>query len=221
MVYEPTRLWGTGVIYQNSKPVTNSVEVRGYDGSAGSWTVYVLDIAPSPKPAFRWTDDLGLTWHPEQPLTHDWQPLSGGMEVRLNPRDWETGYVIAFGARDQLVSRIEKIEGKVLTLRDRANRTVKDAVIRHNDTFALQEAVDRALKEKRKLFVPIGHYCLSRGMRVRDPAAFTVEGESAVDTVLDISEGVGSCISLSEGIEATIRNLRMTGFTVPRLSPSV
>jgi len=210
--YEPTRLWGTGVIYLNSKPVTNSVEIRGYDGSSGSWTVYVLDIAPSPKPAFRWTDDLGLTWHPEQPVTHDWQPLSGGTEVRLNPRDWETGYVIAFGARDQLVSRIEKIEGKILTLSDRANRTVKDAVLRHNDTFALQAAVDRALKEKRKLFVPVGHYRLARGLRVSDPAAFTIEGASAVDTVLDISEGVGSCISLAEGIEATVRNFRMTGF---------
>jgi len=210
--YEPTRLWGTGVIYLNSKPVTNSVEVRGYDGSAGSWTVYVLDIAPSNKPAFRWTDDLGLTWHPEQPITHDWQPLSGGTEVRLNPRDWETGYVLAFGARDQLVSRIEKIEGKVITLSDPANRTVQDAVVRHNDTFALQAAVDRALKEKRKLFVPIGHYCLSRGMRVRSPVTFTIEGESAEDTVLDISEGVGSCIHLSEGIEATVRNLRMIGF---------
>ncbi len=210
--YQPTRLWGTGVIYLNSKPVTNSVEVRGYDGSAGSWTVYVLDIAPSNKPAFRWTDDLGLTWHPEQPITHDWQPLSGGTEVRLNPRDWETGYVVAFGARDQLVSRIEKIEGKVITLSDPANRTVKDAVIRHNDTFALQAAVDRALKEKRKLFVPIGHYCLSRGMRVRSPVTFTIEGESAEDTVLDISEGVGSCIHLSEGVEATVRNLRMVGF---------
>lgn len=42
--------------------------------------------------------------------------------MRLNARDWETGYVIAFGARDQLISRIEKIEGKVLTLRDPANR---------------------------------------------------------------------------------------------------
>jgi len=210
--YQPTRLWGTGVIYLNSKPVTNSVEVRGYDGSAGSWTVYVLDIAPSNKPAFRWTDDLGLTWHPEQPITHDWQPLSGGTEVRLNPRDWETGYVVAFGSRDQLVSRIEKIEGKVITLSDPANRTVKDAVIRHNDTFALQAAVDRALKEKRKLFVPIGHYCLSRGMRVRSPVTFTIEGESAEDTVLDISEGVGSCIHLSEGVEATVRNLRMVGF---------
>jgi len=159
--YLPTRLWGTGERYRNSKPVTNSVEVRGYDGTQGSWVVYVLDIAPSSKPAFRWTGDLGRTWRPEQPVTHDWQPLEDGVEVRLNPRDWEAGYVIAVGARDQLISRIEKIEGNVLTLSDPANRTVKDAVVRHNDTAALQAAVDRALKEKRNVFVPVGHYRLA------------------------------------------------------------
>ncbi|MDD4016704.1 MAG: hypothetical protein PHV28_02055 [Kiritimatiellae bacterium] len=210
--YLPTRLWGAGEIYRNSKPVTNSVEVRGYDGTQGSWVVYVLDVAPSPKPAFRWTGDLGRTWRPEQPVTHDWQPLEGGVEVRLNPRDWESGYVIAIGARDQLISRIEKIEGNVLTLSDPANRTVSDAVVRHNDTAALQAAVDRALKEKRNLFVPIGHYRLAHSIRVSNPAAITIEGASAVDTVLDISEGAGPCIQLLEGIEATVRNFRMTGF---------
>ena len=132
--------------------------------------------------------------------------------MRLNQRDWETGYVIALGALDQLISRIEKIEGKVLTLRDPANRTVKGAVVRHNDTLALQAAIDRALKEKRNLYVPVGHYRLARGLRVSNPAAFTIEGASAVDTVLDISEGEGACITLSEGTEATIRNFRMTGF---------
>jgi hypothetical protein len=210
--YLPTQLWGTGERYRNSKPVSNSVEVRGYDGSAGSWAVYVLDIEPSAAPAFRWSDDLGHTWQPKQPITHDWQKLSGGVEVRLNERDWEAGYVIALGARDQLVSRIEKIEGQVLTLRDPANRTVKDAVIRHNDTLALQAAIDRAIKEKRNVYVPAGHYRLARGLQVYKPDAITIEGASAVDTVLDISEGEGACFSLSGGTEATIRNFRMLGF---------
>ena len=139
--YESIRMWGTGARYRNSKPVNNSVEMRGYDGTAGSWIVYMLDIAPSSKPAFRWSDDLGHTWHPEVPITHDWQPLGGGVEVKLNQRDWESGYVIAFEARDQLISRIEKIESNVLTLQDEANRTVDDAMVRHNDTAALQETV--------------------------------------------------------------------------------
>ena len=40
--YTPTQLWGTGEPYRNSKPLENSVEVRGYDGSAGSW----VDLHP-------------------------------------------------------------------------------------------------------------------------------------------------------------------------------
>ena len=131
--------------------------------AAGSWMVYVLDIAPTKsKPAFRWTEDLGHTWHDEVPITHGWQPLSGGVEVKFKERDWEVGYVIAFGARDQLITRIEKIEGNVLTLQDEANRNVDDAVVRHNDTYALQEAVNQGIRENLNVFVPVGHYMLAQ-----------------------------------------------------------
>ena len=210
--YTRIQLWGTGEPYRNSKPLDGSVEVRGYDGSAGSWAIFILDIAPSAKPEFRWTTDLGRTWQPAVPITHDWQPLSGGVEVKLNQRDWQSGYVIAFGARDQLISRIEKIEGNVLTLADAANRTVTGAVVRHNDTFALQAAVDQAIKEKRSVYVPRGHYRLAQTIRVQDAAALTIAGESSVDTVLDISDGEGACFTLSGGTEVVIRNFRMIGF---------
>ena len=210
--YTRFQLWGTGEPYRNSKPLDGSVEVRGYDGSAGSWAIFILDIAPSAKPEFRWTTDLGRTWQPAVPITHDWQPLSGGVEVKLNQRDWQSGYVIAFGARDQLVSRIEKIEDNVLTLADAANRTVTGAVVRHNDTFALQAAVDQAIKEKRSVYVPRGHYRLAQPLRVQDAAALTIAGESSVDTVLDISDGEGACFTLSGGTEVVIRNFRMIGF---------
>ncbi|MFA6561503.1 MAG: hypothetical protein WCV00_06300 [Verrucomicrobiia bacterium] len=210
--YSRIQLWGTGEPYYNTKPLNDSVEVRGYDGSAGSWTIYILDIEPSATPAFRWTDDLGRTWQPKVPITHAWQRLSGGVEVKLSKRDWESGYVIAFGARDQLVSRVEKIEGNVLTLKDAANRTVKDAVVRHNDTLALQAVVDQALKEKRGVHVPAGHYRLAHSIRVRNAAALAIEGASAVDTLLDISDGEGACFTLTGGTEVTLRNFRMTGF---------
>jgi len=42
----------------------------------------------------------------------------------------------------------------VLTLKHAANRSAPDAMVRHNDTFALQAAVDRAIKEKHNVFVP-------------------------------------------------------------------
>jgi hypothetical protein len=173
--------------------------------------VYVLDIAPG-KREFRWTDDLGRNWHPAVAITHDWQPLSNGVEVRLNQLDWESGYVFSFSVFDQLVTVIEKIEGNVLALKSEPNRSVKDALVRHNDTVGLQAAVDRAIKEKRNVFVPVGHYRLARPITVRNAAAITVEGQSAVDTLLDISGGEGPCIAVRGGTEVTIRNFRMTGF---------
>lgn len=211
--YEPTQMWSFGIPYvTHRREVGNSFDIRGYDGSAGSWVVYVLDIAPSSKPAFRWTEDLGHTWQAEVPITHDWQTLSGGVEVKFNQRDWEVGYVIAFGARDQLITRIEKIEGNVLTLKDGANRTVDNAIVRHNDTLALQEAVDRGVREKLNVFVPAGHYMLAQSIKVSKANAIRVEGGSSVETVLDISEGEGACFTLSEGTEVTVRNFRMVGF---------
>ena len=210
--YTRPMLWGAGQAYFNSKPLGNSVEVRGYDGSVGSWLVYVLDIEPSAKPAIRWTDDLGRNWHPKMPITHDWQPLGGGIEVRLHPRNWETGYVIAIGARDQLITRIEKIEGNVLTLRDAANRTVKDAVVRHCDDEVIRDTIQRAVREKKNVYVPNGHYRLARGIYVRGAEGITIEGASAVDTLLDISDGEGTCFDLAGGTEVTLRNFRMLGF---------
>ncbi len=201
---------GSGLSWFNRKPLGNSVEVRGYDGSGGSWVVYILDIAPG-KREFRWTDDLGRHWHPAVAITHDWQPLSCGVEVRLNQLDWESGYVFTFSVRDQLLTTIEKIGGNVLTLRGAANRSANDAVVRHNDTSALQAAIDRAVKEKRNLFVPNGHYRLAYGVMVRNAAAITVEGQSAVDTLLDVSDGEGACIRVLGGTEVTIRNFRMIG----------
>ncbi len=211
--YGRTRMWSFGIPYvTHTREVGNTIEVRGYDGSAGSCVVYVLDIAPSSTPAFRWTEDLGKTWHGEIPINHNWQPLSGGIEVRFNERKWEEGYVIAFDARDQLISKIEKIEGNVLTLKDEANRSVDDAVVRHNDTLALQEAVDRGVREKLNVFVPVGRYMLAESIKVRDAKAITIEGGSSADTVLDISEGQGACFTLSEGTEVNVRNFSMVGF---------
>lgn len=209
--YQPIQMWGTGRPYYNTKKVDGSVEIRGYDGAGGSWLVHLIDIAPG-KAEFRWSDDLGRNWHTGVPITHGWQALSGGIEVKLGQRDWESGYVIALGARDQLVTTIEKIEGKVLTLKDVANRSAEDAVVRHNDDQALQAVIDTAIREKRNVFLPVGRYRLSRGLMIQNASALVIEGQSAADTILDISDGEGSCFSMRDGEEVTLRNLRMIGF---------
>lgn len=194
-------------------PLGDAVELRGYDGSGGSWLVFLVEINSADPLTFRWSDDLARTWKETKvPVTFDWQPLSGGVEIKLKRREWRPGHVITFHARNQLVSKIEKIEGNVLTLADAATRTTTDAIVRHCDNTALQAAITQALKEKRNVFIPAGHYRLTTGLSVSNPSGFVIEGVGG-ETVLDISEGTGACVSLQGGTEATVRNLRMVGHT--------
>lgn len=209
--YTDVALWGPAM-GQRHEPTPEEVELRGYDGSSGSWTVFVVEVAPTDPATFRWTDDLALNWHDGGAVSGDWQPLSGGTEIKINKRDWGgVGHLITFSARDQLLSVIEKIEGNTLTLRDPANRSAEDAVVRHNDTLALQAALNQAVAGRRSLFIPIGHYMISSGLIIINPTTIEVRGESSLDTVIDISEGTGSCLRLVNGEEVTLRNLRFVG----------
>lgn len=210
-----TNIYGPGSPYSSCKPLGEAMEVRGYDGSQGNWLVYILEIDGINPLTFRWSDDLvrGYKWKGTKvPITWDWQTLSQGIEVKFNKRDLQLGHMISFTARDLLVSRIEKIEGNKFTLKDTANRTVKDAVVRHTDSAALQEAINRAIKEKRNLFFPVGYYRLTSGLYVCADS-ICIEGASSVDTILDISEGTGACFTLHGGTDVTIRNFRMIGHT--------
>jgi hypothetical protein len=209
--YTHKSLWGPRAKYAANRPLADEVEVRGYDGSAGSWVVYMLDVAPGPGNTFRWTDDLGRTWKPATRITYDWQPLAGGTQVRFRKFAWQEGYTVVISARDQLMTTIENIEGNVFTLRDAPNRSVRGSVVRHSDDDAMQAAVDRAVKEKRNVYVPIGHYRLAHGITVTGAAAITIEGQSAVDTVLDLSDGEGVCFTFRYGEEVNLRNFRMIG----------
>ncbi|OGV64067.1 MAG: hypothetical protein A3K19_05950 [Lentisphaerae bacterium RIFOXYB12_FULL_65_16] len=195
------------------KPAAELVEFRGYDEWDKEWDPYFLDIERATPPAFRWSNDIARTWQPKMPITFDWQPLAGGLEVRFKDKDfdWAGGYTVAFSIRSQLQTVIEKIDGNRVTLRDAPKRAVADAVIRHVDSGALQALVDRALKEKRHVYLPPGRYRLTRGITVRDPEGLTIEGADGVHTVLDFQYGAGVCISLNGGTEATIRNLAMVG----------
>lgn len=205
------RLWGPSGQHAKNKPIEAECEYRGYDGTKGSWTPYVVDIPKVSPPVFMWSDDLGRTWSEEKPITDGWQPLSGGVEIKFGEHDWQQGWVITFAGRDQLVSVIEQIEGNTLTLRDAANRTVTDAVVRHCDDAAIQAAVDRGIQEKKHVYFPPGHYRLAAGITVANPMGITLEGPNGVDAVLDISEGEGACIRLRDGKEATLRNLCFVG----------
>ncbi|MBM4078534.1 MAG: hypothetical protein FJ278_02460 [Planctomycetes bacterium] len=198
----------------STNPLGDAAELRGFDGSAGSWLVFLLEVDGANPLTFRWSDDLTRTWKGTRvPITFDWQPLSGGVEIKVNKRDLQPGHIIAFAARDQLVTKVEAVAGNALTLAHPATRTAKDAVVRHCDDEALQAAITRAVQEKRRVLIPAGRYRLTKSLVVTNAASIVIEGASGANTLLDISEGHGGCIRLQGGTEAVIRNLRMVGHT--------
>ena len=96
-------------------------------------------------------------------------------------------------------------------MRDAPTRTATDAALHHCDTVAFQAVIDRAIKEKANVHVPVGRYRLSEGLRVDKASGITIEGANPTDTILDISEGNGACIHMIQGTEVTLRNLTMVG----------
>lgn len=207
-------LWGPKIQYVagSGKPLKDRIDLRGYDQAGGSWQVYIVDIFQTQPASFRWSKDISRTWTGPVPITYDWQPLSGGLEIRFHKDfDWTGGWTASFSARDQLVSVVEKIEGKTITLREATPMAAKDAIVRHCDDAALQAALDRGLKERRNVFVPNGWYRLSKGLSLDNPAAITFQGESGEDTVLDLSEGMGAVVKQRNGTEVNIKDFRMIG----------
>ena len=142
------------------------------------------------------------------PITGDWQPIRDGIEVRFNKFAWENGYTVAFANRCQLVTAVEKIEKNTITLRD-APSAPPCAILRHCDDAALQAAIN-ARSESATCTCPSAVMFIP-GLRVRNAASITIEGASAVDTLLDISEGEGACVPMTGGTEVTLRNFPMVG----------
>ena len=195
----------------------DALEVRGFDGSGGDWLVFIVELTAVNPRRFRWSDDLARSWKgTDVPVTDDWQPLSGGLEVRFKQTDkLLPGHVLSVSARTQLYTIIERIEGNTVWLRDVPTRSTEEAVMRHMDTHALQRAIDVAVKLKRNLFIPDGHYRLHRGLTIRH-ANVTIEGRSGEGTLMDISDGQGAVFSVHGGVNVTVRNLKMIGHTSVR-----
>lgn len=212
--YMKPLLMGPGEPYSTSRPLGDAVEIRGYDGTGGSWLTYVIEIDNVNPLSCRWKGDISKDWSGTRvPVTYEWQKLSGGTEIKFKKQQWEPGNLIVFSARDQLETTITGIEGHVFTLADASNNTTDDAIIKHIDSDALQSAINKAVRENLNVFFPAGTYRIPRGMIISDARSIRLEGANAFTTVLDISDGSGACIRLSGGTEVTIRNFSMTGHT--------
>jgi len=210
--YPDALIRGPGQPYTERKQIEDEVEFRGFNGPAGTWLVFLLAIDGDEPLTFRWSDDMGGTWLGEKvPVTTEWMDLSNGVQIRFRKTDWQMGHVIQFAARGNLVTTIEAVEGNTIRLKDAPNKSAKNAVLRHSDSTVLQAVVDRAVKEKKNVFIPAGHYRLARGIELKEVPSLTIEGASGENTLLDITEGTGPVIRLTYGKEVNIRNLRMVG----------
>lgn len=213
--YTEAWLHGPGEPYSTSRPLNNALEMRGYNGEAGSWITYIVEVDQVNPLSFRWKEDLSKDWYEVKvPVTYDWQKLGRSTEIKFNHNlDWVCGHMITFSARDQLEATIINIENNVFTLDKFSNNTASDALISHTDREILQKIIDIALKENKNLFFSSGRYRIPGGLEVVDPQAIQIEGANAETTILDISDGDGSCFHIQRGKEVTIRNFSMIGHT--------
>ncbi len=187
-------------------------EFRGYTGlDDQSWTVYFIDVPAGRSDFFHWSDDMGRHWHRNVPRKdNEWYTLSGGQQIKFNPYSWEKGYTFGFSARTDLCTVIEAIDGNVITLRDSATRTGEGKLL-HDDTAALNHAVKEAKKQGKNLFVPSGHYRISGSIHVDHTIGMTIAGSGMKSTLLDLSQGVGKCFTVSYNDDLTIRNFTLEG----------
>jgi len=192
----------------------DQVELRGYDGSAGARASYILDFKGETHPAFRWSDDLGQSWKESIKVTGGWQKLNAGIEVKLlNKEFWTKPRLVSFTACDHLLSRVEKIEEQTLTLAHPVPLTKKGCAVQHSDSGPLQRAFDRAVGERRNIYIPIGHYRLSSGLVLNNPDGLSVEGENESNTIFELCNGQGACITVEGGSSVSFRRLRFRGFS--------
>ncbi len=225
--YDDCRIWGPEGTYGTARPWNNEVEVRGFEGTAGPWVFYLVEIDGKDPLTFRWKDDLSRDYKASHvPVTHDWQRLSNGVEIRLSRAfDWRPGHLITFNARNTLTTTVTAVAGVRVALADAPNRTLAEARVFHEDTKALQALFRDASLVGGHVFFPNGLYRLTAPLTIRNAKSLTVEGASGEETVLDISMGVGelahaggatpaaACFLIDGGKRITIRNFRMLGHT--------
>lgn len=204
----------------HNQPLCERALLRGYDGTQGEFLSYIIDIAPEEPGVFRWTKDYGATWQENIPLTEGWIALGDGVEIKINDfpeRAW--GATAVFCCSSRLVTRVEAVDGNLLTLADAA-KISSECEIMHSDSLVLQNAVNAAIEQQTSLFLPNGKYRLVRSIEIKEPSGLVVEGESAEGVILDKSLeeiGVetyhGATFNIIGGSELTLRNLTMIGGT--------
>jgi len=212
---------------KNQTPLKDELELRGLDENK-TWQTFLIHFEKTSPLTFNWMaiDPSFQThfdsepvvsrkwcWQGENlPLSREWINLADGVQMRLKKIDWLPGQSVSFHARNRLITKIIDIRNNTLILNDQATCDTSQALVCHNDQFALQSAVDLAIAERKSLFIPAGRYRLSKGLWIRN-CSLRVEGAHREHTVLDVKDDHTSVFWISGGKEVVVRNLGMIGHT--------
>jgi hypothetical protein len=212
---------------KNQKPLSDEIELRGLNENK-AWQTFIVHFEKTDPVTFSWmaVDPVFQTRTRRHPVIHrewcwqgknlpissDWIDLADGVQMRFKKMDWLPGESVSFHARNRLLATITGIHGNKLVLSGKATNDALDAVARHHDQAALQAALDRAIAERKGLYIPAGRYRLSKGLWIRN-ASVRIEGAHKEFTTLDVSEDNAAVFWISGGREVVIRNLGMVGHT--------
>lgn len=202
----------------HNQPIGDRIIFDGYDGSQGSWTVYIFDFSPEEKDVFRWTNDNARTWHEDVKIQDGFTDIEKGIRIKINEfKEREYGCTAVVVCDDKMVAVIEKIEGNKIYLSETANVTA-EGELSHSDSLGIQKAVDAAIESGKSVFLPNGEYTLAYSITVANAGSLTFEGESATGTVIHnryshigIEKEGGSCFVVKDCRDFTLKNLFMTG----------
>ena len=202
----------------HNQPVGDRIVFDGYDGSQGSWTIYMFDFSLDEKDVFRWTNDNARTWHENVKIQDGFTDIEKGIRIKINEfKERDYGCTAVFVCDDKMIAVIEKIEGNKLYLSQAANVTAEGELL-HSDSLGIQKAVDAAIGSGKSVFLPNGEYNLAYSITVSDAGSLTFEGESATGTIIHnrfshigIEKEGGSCFVVKNCRDFTLKNLFMTG----------
>ena len=152
-------------------------------------------------------------WQGEDiPVTNGWHELLDGVSIRFSKTNWKAGESVSFHVRNRLYARILEVRNEVLVLDRTASVCCDNAKVKHNDNAALQLALDRAVAEKKPLFIPAGRYRLNSGLWIKH-SSVRIEGAGRENTILDVSEDQTACFWIAGGKCVEMRNFGMEGHT--------
>lgn len=109
---------------------------------------------------------------------------------------WAAGHGIRIagagvGGAD-LITAISTIAGTTFTLDDDASTTVDDAVVSHDDTAAIQAALNAAKTDNKPVYVPAGTYTVT-GLSLTDAPGLTIIGDGPTRSKL-LAQGTNQTI---------------------------